>query len=85
MERKSVVVVRWFNGDKWETYSSLVAFCARHPEYPRHLIYNRWCGGIYRDHALELRRCMFRPHPLKTRRGGLPRLKPGPKRKRHGA
>lgn len=82
MERKTVIVVRWFNGDRWETYSSLVAFCRRHPEYPRHLIYNRWCGGVYRDHALELRRAIFKLSPVKARCGMLPRVRPGRPRKR---
>lgn len=81
MERKTVVVVRWKKGGVVETYSSLVAFCAHHPEYPRHLIYNRWCGGVYQDDVLELRRSMFFQHPLKTRRGNLPRYKQGRPRK----
>lgn len=77
MERKTVIVVRWRTGEL-ETYSSLVAFCAAHPQYTRHRIYNNWAGGIYTDHVVELRRVPFRLNPYKTRRGGLKRTKPGP-------
>lgn len=81
MERKSAVVVRWKRTGLWECYSSLAAFCARHPYYPRHLIYRRRVGDTFADHVLELRRVRWVPHPLKTRRGKLPRAKPGPRRR----
>lgn len=82
MERKSVVMVRWKSTGRTEAYSSMVAFCAAHPQYTRHRIYNSMKGGTYADHALELRRVPFRPNPYKTRRGGLKRAKPGPRRTR---
>lgn len=81
MERRSVVMVRWKRNDKWEAYSSLVGFCARHRAYETFRIYNRWDKGIYEDYQLELRRVPFIPNPFKTRRGGIKRAKPGPKRK----
>lgn len=80
MERKSVVMVRWKRNDKWEAYSSLAAFCATWPQYSRHRIYNNMDDGKFTDYALELRRVTFRLNPYKTRRGGLKRAKPGPKR-----
>ena len=79
MERKSVVMVTWRKGSKVEAYSSLVGFCARHPQYAPHRIYNRLKDGIYVDLHLELRRVPFLLNPYKTRRGGLKRAKPGPK------
>lgn len=79
MERKSVVMVRWKRNDKWEAYSSLAGFCARHRAYEPYRIYNKRVSGIYEDFQLELRRVPFIPHPLKTRRGGIKRAKPGPK------
>lgn len=80
MERKSVVMVRWKRNNKWEAYSSLTGFCARHREYETYCIYNKWVGGVFEDYQLELRRVPFVPHPLKTRKGNLKRAKPGPKR-----
>lgn len=81
MERKSVIVVRWTRSGKVEAYSSLVAFCARHPQYSRHRIYTYMEDGIFADHALELRRAPFIMNPYKTRRGGIKRAKPGPRRR----
>lgn len=81
MERKSVVLVRWVRGDKWEAYSSLRAFVSHHRQYETHRIYSRWTDGVYADHALELRRVPFLLNTHKTRRGNLKRAKPGPKRK----
>ncbi len=79
MERKSVVMVRWLSRDKWEAYSSLVGFCARHREYSPPRIYSRWDAGVYKDMRIELRRVPFILNPYKTRRGNLKRAKPGPK------
>lgn len=81
MDRKSVIVVRWKNRrkNKVEAYGSLVAFCATHQQYTRNSIYLRMVEGVFSDHALELQRVPFRLNPKKTRRGNLPRVKPGPK------
>lgn len=79
MERKSVIMVRWKRTGKVESYSSLVAFCAAHPAYTRHRIYNSLVDGTYMDNKVELRRVPFHLNPYKTRRGGLKRAKPGPK------
>lgn len=80
MERKSVVLVHWKYTDKWEAYSSLRGFCARHRAYETWRIYSRWENGVFSDYKIELRRVPFVLHPLKTRRGNLKRAKPGPKR-----
>lgn len=79
MERKSVVVVTWKSTGLVEAYSSLVGFCARHPQYAPHRIYARWKDGIYVDFRIELRRVAFVLNPYRTRRDGLKRAKPGPK------
>lgn len=79
MERKSVVVVKWRSTGKVEAYSSLVGFCASHPQYAPHRIYSRMKDGIYVDFRVELRRAPFVHNPYKTRRGGIKRAKPGPK------
>lgn len=79
MERKSVVVVTWRSTNRVEAYSSLVGFCAKHPQYAPHRIYSRWKDSIYVDFRIELRRVPFVHNPFKTRRGGLKRAKPGPK------
>lgn len=83
MERKTVVLVYWKCTRRYESYSSLESFIHRNKQYSRHRIYGGQRNGIYSDHAIELRRVFFLPHPLKTRRGRLPRYKPGPKGARH--
>lgn len=83
MERKSVVVVQWRTTGKMEAYSSMVAFCARHPQYAPHRIYSRWKDGIYVDFMIRLERVPFLPNPYRTRRDGLKRVKPGPKGPRY--
>lgn len=79
MERKSCIVVRWKRNGKLEAYSSLVAFCSRHDSYTTSKIYQRWVNGVYSDYRLELQRVPFVLNKRKTRRGNLPRVKPGPK------
>lgn len=80
MERKTVILVYWKATRRYETYSSLAAFCAHNPAWPRHLIYQRQRNAIYSDAAIELRRVMFNLNTKKTRRGGIRRWKPGPQR-----
>lgn len=82
MERKSCIVVIWKSRAKWEAYSSLVAFVSRHPQYTADYIYNRWSEGTFADHRLELRRVPFLLNKRKTRRGNIPRVRPGRPRTR---
>lgn len=82
MERKTVVMVLWRSTGRMEAYSSLTGFCAAHPQYAPHRIYARWNNGIYVDFRIELRRVPFRHNPYKTRRDGLKRTRPGPRRTR---
>lgn len=81
MERKSVILVYWKGKRMYEAYSSLAAFLSHHPQYARYTIYDNRVDGVFTDHAVELRRVEFWPNRFKTRRGGLPRWKPGPPRK----
>lgn len=82
MERKSCIVVLWKSRAKWEAYSSLVAFISHNPQYTSDYIYKRWESGTFRDHRIELRRVVFRLNRRKTKRGNLPRVRPGRPRAR---
>jgi hypothetical protein len=72
-------MVRYKKDDRWEAWSSLAAFSSAHPKYPAHYIRRRTVDGVFNHYLFELRRVPWKLNPIKPRRGGIKRIKSGPK------